>query len=223
MHASMRASGYRPSANPNETETTGTIAKRIFNNYDKNKNGEIDLGEIAPMMQDTYRAMNRSFLPSKLDIDSFHRILDRDGNGKVTLDDIQALCNKYLTGDYARVGRYSYRQQGELKKSGVLQGEGQAGAEEQKQAGSSITQNYLDQARASFNKYDTGRSGYVETSKLGALLDDTFRSLGITKVFTNEEVYGFSQNLDPYETGRFPLTIYEKLVLKTLEEAGVKL
>mmetsp|Transcript_41971 Transcript_41971/g.48678 ORF Transcript_41971/g.48678 Transcript_41971/m.48678 type:complete len:223 (+) Transcript_41971:43-711(+) len=222
MYASMRASGYRPSANTNEAETTATIAKRIFGTYDKNKNGEIDLSEIAPMLQDTYRAMNRTLLPSKLDIDSFHRILDRDGNGKVTLEDIQALCNKYLTGDYARVGRYSYREQNELRKSGLIGGEGQA-TEEQKQAGSSIAQNYLDQARTSFNKYDESRTGYVEKIRLGALLEDTFKAIGITKVFTNEEVYNFAQTLDPYETGKFTLTIYEKLVLKTLEEAGVKL
>lgn len=41
------------------------------------------------MMRDAYKTINKSFEPSKADIDSYIDVLDRDNDGRVTLSDIE--------------------------------------------------------------------------------------------------------------------------------------
>ena len=52
------------------------------------------------MMVDAYKAMNKGFNPSKADCETYSRILDRNNDGRVTLQDLEALAIKYLVGDY---------------------------------------------------------------------------------------------------------------------------
>lgn len=52
------------------------------------------------MMVDAYRGMSKGFNPSKSDVDTYVRILDRNGDGKVTLQDMEALAIKYLVGSF---------------------------------------------------------------------------------------------------------------------------
>mmetsp|Transcript_30311 Transcript_30311/g.34975 ORF Transcript_30311/g.34975 Transcript_30311/m.34975 type:complete len:116 (-) Transcript_30311:233-580(-) len=98
----MYSSQYRPTTNygqAGDIENAKLVAKRLFDMYDKDRNNLIDLTEIAPMMQDAYRSINRSYQPSKLDVDSYSRILDRNSDGKITLQDVEAICMRYLVGD----------------------------------------------------------------------------------------------------------------------------
>lgn len=55
---------------------------------------------VAPMMVDAYRGMSKGFNPSKSDVDTYSRILDKNGDGKITLSDLEALAIKYLVGNY---------------------------------------------------------------------------------------------------------------------------
>jgi len=52
-------------------------------------------------MVDAYRAMNKGFNPSRADVETYGRILDRDQDGKITLKDIEELAIKYLVGEGA--------------------------------------------------------------------------------------------------------------------------
>lgn len=49
------------------------------------------------MIVDAYKSFNRVFSPSRADIESYIKILDRNGDGKVTIQDLEDLCTKYLT------------------------------------------------------------------------------------------------------------------------------
>ena len=40
---------------------------------------------MAPMMVDAYRGMSKGFNPSKSDIDTYVRILDKNGDRKITI------------------------------------------------------------------------------------------------------------------------------------------
>ena len=51
------------------------------------------------MMIDAYKSMSKGFNPSKADVDTYFKILDRNGDGRVTLQDIEAIAVKYLVGD----------------------------------------------------------------------------------------------------------------------------
>lgn len=73
------------------------VAKRILDTYDRDRNGIIDSIEVVPMIVDAYKSFNRVFSPSRADIDSYLKILDRNGDGKVTIQDLEDLCTKYLT------------------------------------------------------------------------------------------------------------------------------
>ena len=44
---------------------------------------------------------NKGFNPSRADVETYGRILDRDQDGKITLKDIEELAVKYLVGESA--------------------------------------------------------------------------------------------------------------------------
>ena len=80
-----------------DREGARAVAKRILDTYDRDRNGVIDSIEVVPMIVDAYKSFNRVFSPSRADIESYLKVLDRNGDGRVTLPDLEDLCNKYLT------------------------------------------------------------------------------------------------------------------------------
>ncbi len=80
-----------------DREGARNVAKRILDTYDRDRNGVIDNIEVVPMIVDAYKSFNRVFSPSRADIESYLKVLDRNGDGRVTIDDIESLCTKYLT------------------------------------------------------------------------------------------------------------------------------
>lgn len=73
------------------------VARRIIDTYDRDRNGFIDSIEVVPMIVDAYKSFNRVFSPSRADIESYLKVLDRNGDGRIDLKDLEDLCNKYLT------------------------------------------------------------------------------------------------------------------------------
>ena len=55
-------------------EGAKSVAKRLFETYDRDKDGVIDIVEVVPMIVDSYRAFNRSFTPARIDIESYTRV-----------------------------------------------------------------------------------------------------------------------------------------------------
>ena len=80
-----------------DREGAKSVARRILDTYDRDRNGVIDNIEVVPMIVDAYKSFNRVFSPSRADIESYLKILDRNGDGKVTLQDLEDLCTRYLT------------------------------------------------------------------------------------------------------------------------------
>ena len=64
------------------------VARRILDTYDRDKNGVIDSIEVVPMIVDAYKSFNRVFSPSRADIESYLKVLDRNGDGRVTIQDL---------------------------------------------------------------------------------------------------------------------------------------
>lgn len=79
-----------------DPEGARMAARRIFDTYDRDRNGYIDSIEVVPMIVDAYKAFNRVFSPSKADIDSYLKVLDRNGDGRISIQDLESLCAKYL-------------------------------------------------------------------------------------------------------------------------------
>ena len=80
-----------------DKEGAKQVARRILDTYDRDKNGGIDSIEVVPMIVDAYKSFNRVFSPSRADIESYLKVLDRNGDGRVTIQDLEELCSKYLT------------------------------------------------------------------------------------------------------------------------------
>jgi len=99
MDASLRRSDVY--SGMNEIEYAKAVARKMFENYDKDRSNTIDSHEITPMMQDVYRGMRDTYFPTKSDIEGYSKVLDRNSDGKVTLADLEALCIKYLVGPSA--------------------------------------------------------------------------------------------------------------------------
>lgn len=80
-----------------DREGAKNVARRILDTYDRDRNGTIDSIEVVPMIVDAYKSFNRVFSPSRADIESYLKVLDRNGDGRVTIQDLEDLCTKYLT------------------------------------------------------------------------------------------------------------------------------
>ncbi|KAM3142110.1 hypothetical protein pb186bvf_005764 [Paramecium bursaria] len=90
-----------------DVEGAKAVARRLFDTYDRDRNQQIDNVEVVPMIVDVYKSFNRIFSPSRGDIDSFFkqdiyryfskRVLDRNMDGKITYQDLEDLCIRYLT------------------------------------------------------------------------------------------------------------------------------
>ena len=48
-------------------------------------------------MIDAYEPFKRSYYPSSIEIDSYIRMLDHDGDGKVSLRDLEYTCIRYFS------------------------------------------------------------------------------------------------------------------------------
>lgn len=71
-----------------DREGAKNVAKRIMDTYDRDRNGVIDSIEVVPMIVDAYKSFNRVFSPSRADIESYLKVLDRNGDGRVTIQDL---------------------------------------------------------------------------------------------------------------------------------------
>ena len=51
---------------------------------------------MVPMILDAYRSINPEYKPSKVEVESYMQMLDKNGDGKVTLGDLEGVCSRFL-------------------------------------------------------------------------------------------------------------------------------
>lgn len=64
--------------------------------YDKTGSGKLDNSNVASIMIDMYRSVNKKFSPSKYDIETYSKILDNNQDGRINQTDLENLIRKYL-------------------------------------------------------------------------------------------------------------------------------
>jgi Ca2+-binding EF-hand superfamily protein len=57
---------------------------RVFDSYDRNRNGYIDRGEVPSLIKDTYQGIGVMMQPSQQDVESYLSSADASGNGGVS-------------------------------------------------------------------------------------------------------------------------------------------
>jgi Ca2+-binding EF-hand superfamily protein len=79
-----------------------TVARRLFDFYDKDSNGILEERNLRHMIIATYRIMQKGlvflirFDPSEADIETYKKVLDKDSDGMVTYMDLEKVAIKYL-------------------------------------------------------------------------------------------------------------------------------
>jgi Ca2+-binding EF-hand superfamily protein len=79
-----------------DREGARNLARKIMDTYDRDRNGVIDNIEVVTMIIDTYKSFNKVFSPARADIEGYLKVLDFNSDGKVTLPDLEALCERLL-------------------------------------------------------------------------------------------------------------------------------
>lgn len=75
------------------------LAKRMFNNYDRDRSGRLDGDQISRIIKDAYKGIFPDFQPSEDDIKSFVKIHDKNGDGAISLEDWEKTVQRYLCFD----------------------------------------------------------------------------------------------------------------------------
>ncbi|EGR28001.1 hypothetical protein IMG5_185030 [Ichthyophthirius multifiliis] len=81
-----------------EIENAKFVARRIFENYDKGKKGYLELQDLDPMVKDAYQSFHIDYYGQNNHIETYKSVLDTNNDGRVTYQDIENLCLKYLCG-----------------------------------------------------------------------------------------------------------------------------
>ncbi|CAK72667.1 unnamed protein product (macronuclear) [Paramecium tetraurelia] len=74
------------------------LAQKIMKLYDQDKNDLMEVKDAGNLQSDCYKAINLDFSPSQNDIKGYAKIFDRDGTGKISVNDVERLCFKYFGG-----------------------------------------------------------------------------------------------------------------------------
>ncbi|EAR87509.3 25 kDa calcium-binding protein (macronuclear) [Tetrahymena thermophila SB210] len=203
----LRSSGFTSTVGLTDIEGAKTVARRIFENYDKGRKGRIENTDCVPMITEAYKSFNSFFAPSSDDIKAYHRVLDRNGDGIVTYQDIEELCIRYLTG--TTVQRTIVTEE-KVKKSSKPKYNPEVEAK-------------LDVARRLFKRYDKDGSGQLQDDEIAGLLKDTYAEMGMSNFTpTKEDVKIWLQMADTNSDGSVSLEEYEDLIIKSLQKAGIR-
>lgn len=174
------------------------IARKIFDTYDRNRDGTIDAGGVSSMISDAYKFFNKSMSPDKSDTDCYTKVIDRNKDGRVTYDDIEKLCEKYLM-----------RGKQESLKKKVYSADVEA---------------RLELARRLFKQIDADGSGHIGEKEVPQLLIETYKSMGVNNYQpTNEDVKAWMDLTDTDNDGLVSLEDYEDFVIRSLMKAGFKI
>lgn len=79
-----------------DEENARSLAKRLFEGYNKDQSDHIADYELSSMMSEVYKSIGKEFTPTNEDIQQYSKVLDTDKDGKVTQRDIERLLVKYL-------------------------------------------------------------------------------------------------------------------------------
>lgn len=190
-----------------DLEGAKAVARRLFDTYDRDRDSNISNAEVVPMIVDSYRAFNRNFTPSKGDIDAYFKVLDRNKDGRVNLQDIEALCIRYLVAGQLETV--------EVRKEVV------------KRAAPKYTKEALQRlevARRLFKMFDTSGDGNLGKDEVRLLLIETYKQMGMHDFNpTKEDVDSFMELVDSNQDGNVTLEDYEMYIIRSLKEAGIKI
>ena len=73
------------------------IIRRLFKQFDKDQSGYLTESEIPFILTETYRSLgNHNYKSSEEDVKSYMRMVDKNNDGKVTLEEFEKMVLESL-------------------------------------------------------------------------------------------------------------------------------
>jgi len=204
----MRAS-QTISINPEVSQLASQVAANIMRTYDTNQSTALENNEVSQAQIDAYKALGRVFVPTQFDIAGYGAVLDANTDGKITQDDVRRVAERYIglwagihgTVRTETVKRAVHRPEEDLKRS-----------ELRKQ---------LSFIRKIFEKYDADKSGHIGAEEVKALLEDTYKIMGINRSFTQDDVRSFMKMMNKDLDGQVTYPEYEDSIINSLMKRSI--
>lgn len=72
------------------------VARRLFKMFDKDESGHLTEDEIPFIIEETYKEMGQNYKPSRDDVKSYMKLVDTDGDGKISLPEFEEIILRSL-------------------------------------------------------------------------------------------------------------------------------
>ena len=92
----MQGHEYEPLV---DLKSAKEIAREIFEQYRPQHGAPIGEDGVKDMMRDAYQTINKSFEPSKGDVNSYFEVLGTQQEGQVSYEDIEKHVIRFLIGE----------------------------------------------------------------------------------------------------------------------------
>ena len=199
--------------NPEVSSLAKQVAANLMRTYDTNNSTALENSEVAAAQIDAYRAIGRVYVPTQFDIAGYGSTLDANADGKVTLADLEKVCERYIgmwTAMYPQVKRTE-----EVKKAVVYTPEELMRRSEIRKQISFIKQ--------LFDKFDTDRSGSIGRHEVHNLLEETYKIMGINRKFSEEDVASFMKMMDKNVDDQITYKEYEDSIINSLMRKNINI
>ena len=208
------------------------VARRVFHYYDKRRTGHLDNQAIADMLRDLYKGIITDYVPSPAEIDGLRRVLDKNGDGHVTIDDVHSKVVKHLCVDNIHPvdGYYPYAQQTIKLDQNPLLFESNFGRASQVGPLTTLydqvhTKGSLEDeavfARKLFDKYDANKSKTLERNEILSIIIDTFKYLNRDTLPSKEDVDLYLGMMDGNGDRKISLSEFETFFLRAAKRRNI--
>lgn len=109
-------SNFNTKLDDNGSSSAKFMSRKLMETYDKEKKGYLSEAEIMNILIDIYRNYNKTYTPTKSDIEGFMQLLDQDFDNMVCRQDIENSYKKFMIPDTATFS-YSCISENARKKS----------------------------------------------------------------------------------------------------------
>lgn len=207
----MKASQFVATA-PEVSSLARTVAANLMRTYDVNASTALENSEVASAQQDAYKAFGRVFVPTQFDVAGYGSTLDMNHDGRVTQADLERICERYI-GMWAALYPAPVKRVEEVKKSSLPTDEMRK----------STFRKQFEFIRRLFEKFDVDHSGYIGAEEVKALLEETYKVMGITRSFNLEDVASFMKMMDKNIDGKITYDEYEDCLIKSLNKRNINI